>query len=266
MKSKNQIKKLFEIENVSFSYSDELPNVLEGFYGYIEEGKITTIIGPNGSGKSTLLHLLTCENKNYTGSISLSGMPISSIKLRDFAKKVAVVHQKNIAPLDITVKDIVSYGRIPYKNFMMNNLNDYDYKTIDKAIEITGLKSYENSMVSNLSGGQQQRVWIAMALAQDTDILFLDEPTTYLDIKYQLDILKLVKNLNKRYGITVVMVLHDINQAIRYSDNIIAMNNGHLAAIGAPEKIITENLIKDVYQLDDVKLTTIDQMPYVITY
>lgn len=185
-----------------------------------------------------------------------------NFNLKEFARKVAIVQQYNTASDDITVESLVSFGRTPYKKMMQANSRE-DEEKIQWAIEVTGLTEYRNREVSRLSGGQRQRVWIAMALAQGTKTLFLDEPTTYLDIRYQIEILKLVKKLNQEYGITIVMVLHDINQAIAYSDRIIGLKDGRVLVEGAPEDVITEESIRELYGIN-LGVTSIDGRKFVL--
>ena len=251
---------IINIEQLSFSYGEQ--NVLTQLNMAIKKGKITTLIGANGCGKSTLLNIITKNLKPYSGSIFINGQEISDIKLKDFARNVAIVHQYNTAQSDITVETLVSYGRIPYKK-LGEFYNKEDEEKIKWALEVTNTYKYKDRALSELSGGQKQRVWIAMALAQDTKLLLLDEPTTYLDIRYQLQILKLVKMLNQEYGFTVVMVLHDINQSLYYSDEIVALKNGKVLVQGEPEKVITSETVKQVYDID-LKLSTVDGKPYVI--
>ena len=161
---------------------------------------------------------------------------------------IAVVHQQNSIPSDITVEEVVSYGRIPHKKYFQGNSKE-DEEIINWAIEKTGLKNLKSKAVMSLSGGERQRVFIAMALAQKSEILFLDEPTTYLDIYHQVEVLELVKKLNKEENLTVLMVLHDINQALKYSDNIIIMKKGKIIESGKSEKVINMNLLKEVYNI-----------------
>lgn len=252
---------VFEIADLSFSYGDN--HVIRDLSVNISEGRITTLIGANGCGKSTLFNLITKNLKPQSGTIKLSGTDISAVKLRDYAKQVAIVHQYNTAPDDISVEKLVGYGRTPHRGFGLPGNSGEDEKKIALAMQITNIEKFRDRAVSQLSGGQKQRVWIAMALAQDTKILFLDEPTTYLDIRYQLDILRLVKRLKTEYNITVVMVLHDINQSLYYSDEIIAMKDGAIIAQGEPEQVISEQLIKDVYDVD-LRLTEVDGKPFVL--
>lgn len=253
---------IFKIHNLSFAY-DNHP-VLDGLNIEFPEGKITTLMGANGCGKSTLFKLCTKNLKPLSGNVEFNGRDISQMKFRDFAKNVAIVHQYNTAPVDITVEKLVSYGRNPYMKFRMSTDTKADDEKIKWALEITGTYKYKDKPVAELSGGQKQRVWIAMALAQDTKLLFLDEPTTYLDIRYQLQILKLIRRLNREFGITIIMVLHDINQSLYYSDEIAAMKDGKILAQGEPEKIITSELLDSIYGVK-LNVTKVDDKPFVLT-
>lgn len=217
----------------------------------IEEGKITTIIGPNGSGKSTLLSLLCGINKTISGDIFVNKKDIRKIKNRELAKIISTVHQQNSVPMDLTVYDLVRYGRMPYKK-AFESFNDEDEDIIQWAIKSTGLEKYVDKEVMLLSGGERQRAFIAMALAQKTNILVLDEPTTYLDIYHQIQVLDIVKKLNEDNKTTIIMVLHDINQALQYSDNVIIMNEGKIIANGPSEEVISCNIIKSVYGVNGV--------------
>ncbi|HFK1530040.1 TPA: ABC transporter ATP-binding protein [Bacillus cereus] len=237
-----------EIKNVTFSY-DNVTNRLKSVSSEIEIGKITTVIGPNGCGKSTLLSVMSRNHVPSSGEVILDGKAISEYKPKEFARKLAVVHQQNEAPADITVEKLISFGRMPYKN-IFSPQTDEDREAIERALVCTNLQSKRDKPNYALSGGERQRVWIAMTLAQNTPMLFLDEPTTYLDIYYQLEILELVKELNEVYGLTIVMVLHDINQAIRYSDHIIVMKDGEIITKGNPNDVITEEMVKAIYGVD----------------
>ena len=195
-------------------------------------------------------YLVSClETTLLAVEVILDGKAISEYKPKEFARKLAVVHQQNEAPADITVEKLISFGRMPYKN-IFSPQTDEDREAIERALVCTNLQSKRDKPIYALSGGERQRVWIAMTLAQNTPMLFLDEPTTYLDIYYQLEILELVKELNEVHGLTIVMVLHDINQAIRYSDHIIVMKDGEIITKGNPNDVITEEMVKAIYGVD----------------
>ena len=252
---------IFTVKNLSFAYGKH--QVLQGLDVSLREGKITTLIGANGCGKSTLFNLMTKNLKPDQGEIQFRGQDIAHLRLKDFAKEVAIVHQYNTAPPDLTVEKLVGYGRTPYHTLGLSGDPQQDEEKIRWALEITHTVKLKDKPVAELSGGQKQRVWIAMALAQDTKVLFLDEPTTYLDVRYQLQILKLIQKLNREYGITIVMVLHDINQSLYYSDEIVAMKGGKIIAQGEPECILTGELVKEVYDVD-LTIQSVDGKPFVI--
>ena len=229
----------------------------------VREGVVTTLIGANGSGTSTLFNLLTKNLAPQEGSIFLRGGDVSSLRLADFARLVAIVHQRNTAPADLAVEQLVGYGRFPYRRRGRAAATEEDERMVAWALETTGLASLSRRPVSALSGGQLQRAWVAMALAQGTKVLLLDEPTTFLDIRYQLELLDLVRRLNRDEGITVIMVLHDINQAIQYSDELVALADGRVVAQGDPRKVVTSQLLEQVY---GAKLEVVDvRGPYVLT-
>ncbi|MEI7025798.1 ABC transporter ATP-binding protein [Paenibacillus sp. y28] len=237
-----------EIKQITFSY-DKKTDQLKSVSSEIQPGKVTAIIGPNGCGKSTLLGVMSSNYVPRSGQVILDGKAINTYKPKELAKKLAVVHQHNDAPSDMTVEKLTSYGRLPHSSLFAQN-GEEDEKAIDWALSCTNLEGKRTVTIDQLSGGERQRVWIAMALAQKTPILFLDEPTTFLDIYYQIEILELVKRLNETYGLTIVMVLHDINQAIRYSDQIIVMKSGEIVMKGEPHEVITEQTVKAIYGVD----------------
>ena len=235
-------------ENISFSYVRDKA-FIENLNINIPKGKITTILGPNGSGKSTLLSILSTYNKPSKGDVFIGDKNLKTLKTKEIAKLIATVHQHNESPEDLDVKTLISYGRVPHHKHGSNK-KDEDEKIINWAISSTNLDDIKDKKVMSLSGGQRQRAFIAMALAQKTDILLLDEPTTYLDIFHQIEVLDLVKKLNEEYKMTIVMVLHDINQAIKYSDNIVIMKNGKIIEEGTPKSVINEKSIKTVYNVE----------------
>ena len=237
-------------ENISFSYVRDKA-FIENLNINIPKGKITTILGPNGSGKSTLLSILSTYNKPSKGDVFIGDKNLKTLKTKEIAKLIATVHQHNESPEDLDVKTLISYGRVPHHKHGSNK-KDEDEKIINWAISSTNLDDIKDKKVMSLSGGQRQRAIIAMALAQKTDILLLDEPTTYLDIFHQIEVLDLVKKLNEEYKMTIVMVLHDINQAIKYSDNIVIMKNGKIIEEGTPKSVINEKSIKTVYNVEGI--------------
>ncbi len=238
-----------QIKNLTFSYTENV-KIVDHIDLEFQEGKITTLIGANGCGKSTLLKLMSKNLPIQSGEICIKGKAITEYSLREFAKELAVVHQKNTAPDDLTVKKLVAYGRIPHKHIMKTSQSKEDEEKIEWAMKATDILHLKNRLLGSLSGGQRQRVFIAMALAQDTKILFLDEPTTFLDVKYQVEVLRLVKRLNLEFGITIVMVLHDMNQAISYSDEIVVLKSGKVYVQGVPKDVVTAKMIKEVYDID----------------
>lgn len=237
-----------EISQLTFSY-DKRSTILHEIDCQIQMGKITTIIGPNGCGKSTLLGILAKNHQPYLGQVIVDGRELGGYKLKEFAKKLAVVHQQNEAPADITVERLIGFGRLPHKTIFSKETVE-DREAIEWAISCTNLQTKRHKTLSELSGGEKQRVWIAISLAQRTPILFLDEPTTYLDIHFQFEILELIRHLNREHGLTIVMVLHDINQAIRYSDQIIAMKAGRIVKAGLPMEVISKAMMKQIYDVD----------------
>ena len=211
------------------------------------ERKRTAIIGPNGAGKSTLLRVLAKLNTSYTGQVLMDGEDIRDISRKKYARRLAVLPQGLSAPADITVRALVDYGRFPYRSWHSGSRNEDDINAVDSAIRYTKLEALRDRQVMSLSGGERQRAWIAMALAQQPDYLLLDEPTTYLDIAHQLEVMDIVRQMNREHGITVIMVLHDINHALQYADEIVVIKNHGIYAHGAPNDVLTVDMIGRVF-------------------
>lgn len=237
---------IIEIKNLSFKYNTTKA-IFSDLNLTIKKGEITTLLGKNGCGKSTLIKLLSKNITNYTGNIFLENKELKSYSLKELATKLSIVYQNNITPQEITVFDMVSFARLPYQNIFFYKQTKEDIEKINFALKETDLIEYKNTKVSELSGGQLQRVYIAMCLAQDTEIIILDEPTTFLDIKYQKSIMKLVKRLNQELHLTIIMVLHDINQAITYSDNIVALLDGEIIKNDKAHTLLDEELLNKIY-------------------
>lgn len=233
--------------NLAIAYEDKL--IVDGLNMNIPKGKITTIIGPNGCGKSTVLKTIGRILKPKEGLVYLNGDDIRNLSTKEVAQKMAILPQSPQAQGGLTVGELVSYGRFPHKKGF-GKLSPEDKKVIEWALDITKLTELEVTMVDNLSGGQRQRVWIAMALAQQTDLILLDEPTTYLDMAYQLEVLELLYNLNREESCTIVMVLHDLNLAARFADYMIAIRSGSIISHGPPEEIMTKKVLKDTFNID----------------
>lgn len=215
----------------------------------VPDGVITAIVGANACGKSTLLRALARLLKPQRGRVLLDGQEIHTIKTKEVARRLGLLPQSPIAPEGITVGDLVARGRSPHQK-LLQQWSQSDEAAVVHALTVTDTIDLADRAVDELSGGQRQRVWIAMALAQETPILLLDEPTTFLDIAHQIEVLDLVAELNERRGVTVVMVLHDLNHACRYADHVIAMRGGAIAASGAPTDVITADLVRDVFGLE----------------
>ncbi len=250
----------FGFKDISISYGKR--EILNKVTLEFEEGKIYSIIGQNGCGKTSLLKLISKVVKQTSGDVYLSEKSLKDIKSKDIAKTIAYVSQYHPDLSDIDVRTLVSYGRYPYKKIGQGT-NAEDREIIDKAIKLTNLEALQNNSVSTLSGGERQRAWIAMALAQQPKILILDEPTTYLDISYQIEVLDLISELNKELGITIIMVLHDLNLASRYSDYLYALKDKKVFAYGTPEEVITFENLNEVFNIES-KITKdeISNKPY----
>ncbi|PKF77539.1 ferric citrate ABC transporter ATP-binding protein FecE [Vibrio sp. vnigr-6D03] len=237
----------FRVNNLELKYQQNI--IIESLSTSIQKGKMTALIGPNGCGKSTFLKSLVRLLKPSKGDVFLYGdKPVQGFKDKEYAAQVSLLPQTPIIPEGITVKELVGYGRAPYLN-AMGRLSVADKQAVDEAMETTGVTELATRRVDELSGGQRQRVWIAMVLAQNTDIILLDEPTTYLDLSHQYELLDLMERLVKQ-GKTVVVVLHDLSQACRYADELIILKAGDLYAQGSPNTVFTESMLSEVFNLN----------------
>ncbi|HIT91247.1 MAG TPA: ABC transporter ATP-binding protein [Candidatus Merdenecus merdavium] len=234
-------------ENLAIAYENHL--VVDDLDMEIPHGKITTIIGPNGCGKSTVLKAVGRLLKPKHGMVYLNGDDIRNLSTKEVAQKMAILPQSPQAPAGLTVGELVAYGRFPHQRGF-GKLKPEDKKIIQWALEVTKLEELETTTVDNLSGGQKQRVWIAMALAQQTDLILLDEPTTYLDLTYQLEVLELLYQLNREQNCTIVMVLHDLNLAARFADYMIAIRSGDIIKHGTPEEVMTRDVLRETFQIE----------------
>ena len=259
---------VFSVRGLSFGYpgqrKGERKQIFDALDLDLREGKVTTLIGANGSGKSTLFNLLTKNLEPDHGQILLRGGNVADLRLQDFARLVAIVHQNNVAPADLTVERLVRYGRVPFSGPFSPSDRDKDDAWVEWALATTHLTDLADRPIGALSGGQRQRAWLAMSLAQGSDVLLLDEPTTFLDVRYQLQLLRLVRQLNRQFGITVIMVLHDVNQAMCYSDEVVALADGRIVAQGAPELVVTPELMRRVYGVT-LEVASVDGRPFVLT-
>lgn len=230
------------------------------------EGRVTTIIGPNGCGKSTMLKTISRFISAKEGGVYINDMDIRQMKSKDVAKKIGILSQRNGLQYDVKVKDLVSFSRYPHlKRFQ--SLKPDDYKIIQWALKETGAIEFSDRMMSELSGGQAQRVWISLLLAQGADVLLLDEPTTYLDIHHQLETLNIVRRLNEETKQTIVMVLHDINHAIKYSDHLVIMNAGEIIKSGHPADVLTNDVLNDVFNINGkITIDPVSRKPILADY
>lgn len=236
-----------ETRQLTLSYGER--NIIEGLDLTIPRGKITVLIGSNGCGKSTLLRSLARLLKPKGGAILLDGEAIAKRSTKEVAKRLAILPQGPTAPEGLSVLQLVKQGRYPYQTWLQQ-WSEEDEKMVNRALEATQLTSLANRAVDSLSGGQRQRAWIAMTLAQGTETILLDEPTTYLDMSHQIEILDLLFELNETEQRTIVMVLHDLNLACRYAHHIVAVHNQTVVAEGAPEDVMTQELVRQVFQME----------------
>lgn len=233
--------------NLDIAYDDRL--IVQNLNIAIPQGKITALVGSNGSGKSTILKTMARLMHPAGGSVLLDGRSIHKQSTKEVAKQLAILPQNPTAPDGLTVAELVSYGRFPYQKGF-GSLTKEDRRIIQWAIEATGMGEFADRPVDQLSGGQRQRAWIAMALAQETDILFLDEPTTFLDMAHQLEVLHLLQKLNELNNRTVVMVVHDLNHASRYAHHMVAIKKGTVVGEGTPAEVMTPDILREVFNIE----------------
>ncbi|MGD6968657.1 ABC transporter ATP-binding protein [Rossellomorea vietnamensis] len=236
-----------QTESLTLSYGDRI--IIDELDLEIPKGEITVFIGGNGCGKSTLLRSMARLLKPQTGSVLIDGDAIAKLSTKDVARKLAILPQSPTAPEGLTVLQLVKQGRYPHQSWL-KQWSQKDEEIVSKALKATKMEELQHRRVDELSGGQRQRAWIALTLAQDTDIILLDEPTTYLDMTHQIEILDLLFELNETEERTIIMVLHDLNLACRYAHNIVAIRDQKIFAQGKPEEVISCNLVKNVFDMD----------------
>ena len=232
-------------DGVTLSYGDDAP-VVHDLDLVVPDGRVTCIVGPNACGKSTLLRALARLLRPDDGAVLLNGEAIHTMRTKQVARRLGLLPQAPTAPEGLRVEDLVARGRFPHQR-LFQQWSEQDEAAVAHALAVTHTDELADRAVDELSGGQRQRVWIAMALAQETPILLLDEPTTYLDIAHQIEVLDLLSELNQSQGRTIVMVLHDLNEAARYSDHLVAMSAGRVVAAGPPDEVVTEDTVEAVF-------------------
>jgi iron complex transport system ATP-binding protein len=215
----------------------------------IPVGRITVFVGPNGSGKSTLLKTLARQLSPETGSVVLDGRDIATLSAQQFACRLGILFQENTAPHDLTVEALVLHGRYPHRK-LLESLTQEDHEVVEQALTMTGVADLRDHPVNQLSSGQKQLAWIAMLLAQAPQYMFLDEPTTFLDLAHQFDVMDLIGRLNRELGKTVVLIVHDLNLAARYADHIFALRDGRIVAAGAPADVLTVETLREVFDVE----------------
>ena len=238
-----------DAEGLVLGYPDAPEPVVDGASIAAEPGSVTALVGPNGSGKSTLLKGLATQIAPEEGSVFLDGRDVHSMDTKALARKLGLLSQESTSPNSITVEDLVYHGRYPHRGFF-DSVTDEDECAVNDAIELAGCGHLRDREVGSLSGGQKQLAWIAMVLAQDTDVLLLDEPTTFLDLHHQMEVMEIIETLRSESDVTVVVVLHDIEQAARLADRMIALTDGEVRARGPPSEVVTEDLLAEVFRVD----------------
>lgn len=243
----NQKQAAIDVKSLQVQFVQK--HVLKDISWQIPKGRITALVGPNGCGKSTLLKCIIGNLKPQSGEITISGRLLGSYSANELAHTLAFLPQSPEVPGDMTVEELVYCGRYPHQKWWKNSAKE-DRIAVEAALSATKTLHLKDQVVQSLSGGERQRVWIAMALAQESDILLLDEPTTYLDINHQLEIMELLQRLNREQQLTIVMVLHELNQAATYCHEVGVLFEGHLKAIGTPKEVFTEELLRDVFAVN----------------
>lgn len=252
----------FGFRNMTIGFRGK--TVLEDVTLEIPRGKIVTIVGQNGCGKSSLLKTVSRAVTPRRGEVIYNDRPLKSYPSRHAARHIAYLAQVHVSPPDIDVRTLVSYGRYPYLK-LGRRLTAEDGRIIDETLRLTGLTGLQHRTLRTLSGGERQRAWIAMTVCQQPEILILDEPTTYLDISYQMEVLELVRRLNREMGMTIVMVLHDLNMAARYSDMLYAIRGGRIFAGGPPEEVLCGETLRTVFRIEaDIARDAAHGCPYFI--
>jgi iron complex transport system ATP-binding protein len=234
-------------KNLDIAYDDQL--IVEELHLMIPDGKITALVGANGSGKSTILKAMARLMKPKGGSVFLDGKSIHQQSTKEVAKQLAILPQNPTAPDGLTVSELVAYGRFPHQRGF-GTLSHEDKEIIEWSVQVTGMTDFYDRPIDQLSGGQRQRAWIAMALAQGTNILFLDEPTTFLDMAHQLEVLKLLEKLNQEQKRTIIMVVHDLNHASRYAHHMVAIKQGNVISEGRPEQVMNKGVLRAVFGIE----------------
>ena len=236
------------VDDVALSYDGAEP-VVEAETLVVPAGEVTALVGPNGSGKSTLLRAMAGEMDPDRGSVLLDGKDVHSFAAKELARQLGMLSQENVAPESTSVRELAMHGRYPHRGFF-EPVNETDERAVDRALELVGVDGLADRPVGDLSGGQKQLAWLAMVLAQETEVLLLDEPTTYLDLHHQLRVLDAVRQLNDDRGVTVAVVLHDIGQAARFADNLVALKDGEPYDWGPPDEVVTTDLVREVFGVE----------------
>lgn len=251
----------FRGENLALGYPNAEQLVVDGESLAAAPGRVTALVGPNGSGKSTILKGLADQLEPDAGTVLLEGEDVQAMETKPLARKLGLLTQENTSPESLTVEKLVEHGRYPHRGFF-EGLGQADVAAIDRAIDLAGIEHLRTRELSSLSGGQKQLVWIAMVLAQETDVLLLDEPTTFLDLHHQLEVMEIIETLRDESDMTVVVVLHDLQQAARHADYMLALSDGTIEARGPPSEIVTEQLLADIFQIE-ASVTQTDHGPQI---